>query len=444
MKLPRKLGQTPLVGAMLKFTKDPLRFLEWAQTLNEPVVYDKAMGQYYYIVYDADLIDHVLIKNAKNYKKNHILKFWDDYFGEGLLTADGETWQKDRRMIQPLFTKDKIQAYTRKFDEVGNEFFSSWKVGDKKTIDLEMNELSMNLFMETILGAKLTHEQYVSVSHDFEVCAAYFRFSSDPMGMYVSKLPRHLVPQKLKYKKAIKSLHQLIERIVTAKKKDIETGKTNVDLVTTLLKARYENGNLISEANLRDQVMTFFQAGHETSALTLSYVIHQLSVHPDIQLKLRAELKSIFKDGKYDFESAPLLNGVILESMRLFSPSWMLGRDAVNDDKMGEFDVPAKAMVIVPTWAKHRNPKVYDRHEEFVPERWTPEFEAKLRKGDYLPFGVGSRMCIGATFAMYEMKYAVANLYMKFGTKLLSSSKLEFITSVTARNKYPIEVELTH
>lgn len=443
MKLPRKLGKLPLVGAMLNFSKKPLDFMIWAQTLNEPLVYDKALGQYYFLVFDPALVEHVLIKNSKNYQKNHFLKSWNDYFGEGLLTADGERWQSDRRLIQPLFSKDKINIYNKKFNQVSSDYFASWKLGERKLVDLEMNELSMNNFLETILGVKLTHDEYIKAAKDFDDVSHYFRFAATPIGLHLSRLP---LPVKRKYLGAIKSLHGLIEGIVKDKKKDLEAGKENIDLVTTLLKARDDQNKGMTEINLRDQIMTFFQAGHETTALTLGYVIHFLSLHPEKQAKLRNELNEAFPDKTIDasnFDKAPYLNSVILEAMRLYSPSWMLGRDAVKDDKMGEFDIPAKSMIIIPTWAFHRNPKTFPNPDAFEPERWTKEFESNLHKSAYLPFGLGSRMCIGATFAMFEMKYVIATLYLKFGTKLLSSPNLEVIPSVTARSKYPIEVELT-
>lgn len=431
MILPKKLGTTPVVGAMLKFSKNPLEFMEWAQTLGEPMVYDKALGQYYFMVFEPSLVEQILIKNAKNYKKNYFLKFWSDYFGEGLLTADGEKWQKDRKIIQPIFSRDKIQVYTQKFDVVCKDNTKDWEVGQKITADREMDKISMDLFLSTVLGVKLSEEEYRQAIHDFENCSNFFRFSADAIGMHVSKLP---IPLKFKYKKSIASLHRLIEKIVRNKEAELMAGHENVDLVTTLLRARLDN--------IRDQLMTFLVAGHETTSLSLSYAIHLLSLHPEKQEKLREELR-LARSWENNFEHATYLHSVIVETMRLYPSSWMLGRDAIDDDKIGGFDIPAKSMVIIPTWAFHHNPNWFPNPEEFIPERWTKEFEAQLPKSAYIPFGFGSRMCIGATFAMYEMKFALANIYSKFGTKLLSGSKLELVPSVTARSKHPIEVELT-
>jgi cytochrome P450 len=248
-----------------------------AQTLNEPLVYDKALGDYYYMVFDPALVEHVMIRNAKNYQKNRILKFWNDYFGDGLLTADGERWQKDRKIVQPLFSKDKIQAYAIKFNEVCVDHIKDWKIGDKKTIHREMDEISMNLFLSTILGVKLTHEEHKQAARNFATCSDYFSFSAGAVGLHISKLP---IPLKLRYKKAISSLHSLIDKIVTEKKAALDAGKNNLDLVTTLLRSGVDN------INVRDQIMTFFVAGHETTSLTLSYAIHLLSTNPEKQEKM--------------------------------------------------------------------------------------------------------------------------------------------------------------
>lgn len=443
MKLPRKLGKNPFVGDMLKFSKNPLESMVNAQKLGEPLIYDKALGQYYFLVFDPALVEYVLIKNSKNYVKNHFLKAWNDYFGEGLLTSDGERWQTDRRLIQPLFSKEKINIYNKKFAKLNASYFSNWKVGEKKNIDLDMNELSMINFLETVLGVKLSREEYLASAEAFDHVSHYFRFAATPVGLYLGKFP---LPVRNKYMKAIASLHKQIEGIVAAKKKDLDSGIENIDLVTTLLKARDDENKGMTDINLRDQIMTFFQAGHETTALSLGYVIHFMSLHPEKQAKLREELKAAFPDKNLEaanFDKTPYLHQVLLEAMRLYSPSWMLGRDALNDDKIGGFDVPKKSMIIIPTWAFHRNPKVYENPDSFIPERWTKDFEASLQKSDYIPFGLGSRMCIGASFAMFELKYIIATLYLNFGTKLLSSPELEVIPSVTARSKHPIEVELT-
>lgn len=427
----------PFFGELLSFAKDPLGYLVEVQSRGNRLSYQKAMGQHFFILFEPEDIEHVLVKNSKNYQKNKFLKAWDSFFGQGLLTSDGDTWKRDRKMIQPLFHREKITIYTQFMEAVSRARYSSWKVGECKVINKEMNALTLDIFMRSILGVELDPEKERIVEHAFDHCMAYFHFTANPLGLILGSLPS---PMKKNYEQGIQVLHEIIEEILKEKRPlALSSDSTAKDLITTLIRAKDDAGQGLTDIEIRDQLMTFFQAGHETTSLTLGYTMHLLSTYPEVQKKLREELRNISQ-----LSELPYLKAVVQEAMRMYPSSWMLGREAISEDTIAGQPVPKGSTVVVPIWAYHRDPKYYADPEVFKPERWTPEFQKSLPRTKYIPFGFGSRMCIGSVFALYELQYAIGHLYHRFGTELVSDPIIQVNPSVTARPKKDIVIKLTH
>lgn len=420
----------PLFGELLSFARDPLGFLVELQSRGNRLSHQKALGQNFFVLFEPEDIEHVLVKNAKNYRKNKFLKAWDLFFGQGLITSDGETWKRDRKLIQPLFHRDRIQAYTAFMKAASEARFSRWSVGETKIANREMSSITLDMFLRTILGLESGDTREDKLAKAFDDCAKFFYFTANPLGIFLGSLPTGI---KRNYENGIKTLHEVIDVLIAEKKVSQSS-----DLLSVLMNAKFEDGKVLTDQEMRDHIVSFIFAGHETTAITLAYAVQLISLHPEVQKKLREELTT-----HTNIDEQPYLKAIISEVLRMYPASWMVGRDAIAADSIGGVTVPKGSVVIMPTWAYHRDPKYYEDPMTFRPERWTPEFQKALPRTKFIPFGYGGRMCIGNVFALYELQYTIGSLYQRFGTELVSDAKFEIEPSITARPKKDIVFRLT-
>ncbi|MDO9181414.1 MAG: cytochrome P450 [Bacteriovorax sp.] len=441
-RLPTKISSIPFFGSVFEYAKDPLKYYERLQSLEKPIVYDKLFGKYFYIVFDGNLIDEIFIKNSKNYEKNKFLKSFSDFFGEGLLTSDGARWRQDRKIIQPSFNRNKISLYSERMLVESQSFIKKLDGKSEIKVMQTMTQMTLGIFLNAVLGIELDEEIYQSVLQTTTDCNEYLAKSSNPLGFMISKLP---TSDRRKYLGGIKSFEKIIYKIIDQKKIDINNGIESNDLITSLLRSRDEEGNPLDLVNLRDQVMTFLVAGHETSALTLSFAFHVLASRSDIQTKLYNELILAFPDGKIDLNQlndVTYLNQFINETLRYYPTSWMIGRDALEEAVVGDFIITKGAMVTLPIWAIHRNAKYYNEPLIFNPERWTKDFEAQLPKHAFVPFGYGPRVCIGQAFAMNEFRISIASILLNYKFTIIGPLELEVTTLIMARPKHDFLVSV--
>jgi cytochrome P450 len=241
----------------------------------------------------------------------------------------------------------------------------------------------------------------------------------------------------------VQDLESLLRGIVASKRAlGEERLSKRSDLISVLLLAKDDEGRSLSDRQIRDQLMTFLQAGHETTALTLTYAIYLISKNPEIQEKLAEEV-SPFKHravGADEMDAFPFLKQVTLEALRLYPSSWMVGRDAVEEDSISGWRIPQGSSVIVPVWSMHRDARVFADPEAFRPERWTEEFQKGLHRTRYMPFGYGPRMCIGFGLAQLELQIILGTIYSRKRTSLAAGKPLKVMASVTARPKNDVMI----
>ena len=368
---------------------------------------------------DNEVAEYILQKNQKNYQKSELqTKFISKYLGKGLLTANGDFWLKQRRLIQPAFHKQKMNQLVQNMQQT---IISELKdLPEEKSVALFpiMNNLAFNVVAKSLFHISASEEKMnrlkVIITEVQEFLIKEIRVPYKAFWFKISgQIKKH---QQL----ALES--DAILREIAEER--IKSGIKQNDLLDMLLETRYEDtGQGMSMQQLIDEIKILFIAGHETTANAMTFTLHLLGNHPEIQQKILDELIEIESQTDDIIEQLQKLtytNAVINESMRLYPPAWITDRENIEDDELLGYHIKEKTLIGVSFYELHRNPKYWDNPEDFNPERFLGEQKKKSYKYFY-PFGAGPRMCIGLGFAMYEMSLTLSYIVKKY--KITSSKK---------------------
>lgn len=368
---------------------------------------------------DNEVAEYILQKNQKNYQKSELqTKFISKYLGKGLLTANGDFWLKQRRLIQPAFHKQKMNQLVQNMEQTITSELLNLPQGKSVALFPIMNQLAFNVVAKSLFHISATEEKMnrlkviISDVQDFlikEIRLPYKAFWFKITG------------QIKKHQKLALETDAIIKEIVEER---IQSGTKQNDLLDMLLETRYEDtGEGMSIRQLMDEIKILFIAGHETSANAMTFTLHLLGNHPEIQQKVFEELievQSQTDDVIEQLQKMSYTNAVINESMRLFPPAWITDRENIADDGFLGYRIKEKTLIGVSFYELHRNPKYWNDPEEFNPERFLGEQKKESYKYFY-PFGAGPRMCIGLGFAMYEMGLTLSYIVKKY--KVTSQNK---------------------
>ena len=319
------------------------------------------------------------------------------FLGEGLLTNEGSGWLRQRRLCQPAFHRERMASYGHTMSAFTEEMLATWKDGEVRDIHQEMMQLTMRIVAKVLFG--------VEVKEDTErVAAALNALMRHTSGgrMILPPVVRHVpIPAMIRVKRAVRELDEIVNRIIRERR---ASGQDTGDLLSMLMAARDEDGSGMTDRQLRDEILTFLLAGHETTAVSLSWTWYLLSQHPEVEEKLRQELSHVLGGRTPQLEDLPRLpytDKVVKESMRLYPPAWSLAR-TVKELELAGYRIPVGSNVVMSPWIMHRDPRFFEQPEQFNPDRWTAEATQRLPRFAYFPFGGGPRLCIGASFAMME------------------------------------------
>lgn len=426
----------PIVGPLVEYRRNPFGFMERMARDFGDVVYTPFAGQETYLVSHPDAIEHVLVKNRKNYVKGALSRRLHPLLGEGLLISSGARWTQQRKLMAPAFHHRRIATYAQAMSRISTQHAHKMQAGTR-SVDQDMMALTLDIAVETLFGT--TGEDTArSVSGALAALGDYFaEVFSEPF-----PTPLWVPTQKnRRFNQARAMLNKKIEEIIDERQR--EPGGD--DLLSMLLEATDEQGRGMSKSQLFDEVITLFLAGHETTALTLTYALHLLGQHPQVRTKLETEAREVLGDRQAQLEdlaALPYTLQVVKEAMRLYPPAPVMGRSALEEDKISGYSIPKGGLVAMSQWVVHRDPRWYDAPQQFLPERWTPEFEASLPRFAYFPFGGGPRICIGQAFAMMEAQIALATLAQHFRFEATGHQPLELQLAVTARPKNPVLMEV--
>ena len=419
----------PFVGNLPQFAGDMLPFVERCKREYGDVVRLQLAGWTAYLVNHPDLVAELLVHRHAGYHKHHSF-FWsnvDAIFGRGLLTNEGDDWLRQRRLMQPVFHPDRIAEYARIMVERTERTLEGWRPGEVRDVRKEMMALTFQIVAETLFGAE--------VRGDVAEIGAAFNVGIEEVAVRFRRPIRFPdwvpVPSNLRYNRSVRRMDELIVRIIRERR---EQGfQDRDDLLSRMLRARDESGAM-DEGQLRDEVMTMLLAGHETTALALTWTWWLLSKHPEIDRRLHEEVEGVL-DGRApepaDVPRLPFVERVFRESLRLYPPAYGFGREATMDSELGGWPVPKGTTLLIFSWLLHRDPRWWDDPERFDPDRWTPELEARIPRLAYMPFGGGPRVCIGQRFAIAEGVLIVSAIARRYRLEWLADP-VPF-TSITLR-----------
>src|SRR6185295_16164567 len=316
----------------------------------------------------------------------------------------GEVWKRQRRLTSPAFHRHRIANYAETMVNFTTRLTSSWTEGETRDMHRDMMRLTLEIVVRCLFNADVSND-VDNVGETLKQLVKPFAAQATLKWILNNRLP---TPQHLGFHRLAKKIDKVVYRIIAERRSQEDDAG---DLLSMMLKARDEDGSQMSDQQLRDEVMTLFLAGHETTALVLAWSWYLLGSNPDVEKKFHAELDEVIGDREPTFDDLPRLKfteQIAKETMRLYPPAYGLGREAIADCEIGGYRVPAGTQVFMFQWVTQRDARFFDEPLAFKPERWTQAFEAQLPKYAYFPFGGGPRACVGASFAMMEMILVLA------------------------------------
>jgi cytochrome P450 len=369
-------------------------------------------NKYIILSRDNEIAQYILQKNQKNYYKSHLqTTYISKYLGNGLLTINGDFWLKQRRLIQPAFHKQKMNQLVEKIETTIQAELMD--LPENKTVDLFpiMNQLAFNVVAKALFHLSITDDKLERIKTIIEQVQ---NFLIKEIRLPYKSWWFKISGQVKKHLQLAQETNAILNDIVQQRKKSKEQHN---DLLEMLLETRYEdNGEPMSNQQLIDEIKILFIAGHETTANALTFTLHLLGLHPQIQQKIVDEISDVesqTSDVVEQLQKMIYTNAVINESMRLFPPAWITDRQNVEDDSLAEYNIKKGTLIGISFYELHRNPKYWENPEQFNPERFLGE-QKKQSMQYFYPFGAGPRMCIGMGFAMYEMSLTLKYIIKKF------------------------------
>lgn len=426
------------MGVMREFNRDSLGFIERAQRDYGDIVWMRFLYVPALFLYHPNEIEYVLSANPRNFRKAMSLRsnFFQRLVGNGLLTSEGEEWKRQRRLSSPAFHRHRISAYADTMVGYTNRLTANWQPGEARDMHREMMRLTLEIVVRCLFSADVSND-VDHVGDTLKELVKPFAAQATLKWILDNRLP---TPTHLRFNKFVKRIDDVVYRIIAERR---ASGKDEGDLLSMLLAARDDDGSQMTDQQLRDEVMTLFLAGHETTALTLTWTWYLLGKHPGVEKKFHDELDEVLGGRPATMADLPRLKfteQIAKECMRLYPPAYGLGREAIADCEIGGYQVPAGTQVFMFQWVTQRDARFFDRPGDFVPERWSSDFEESLPKYAYFPFGGGPRACIGASFAMMEMMLVLGTIGQKFRLTLVPDRPVEIYPAMSLRPKDAVMV----
>jgi cytochrome P450 len=396
------------------------------------------LGHHSYLLNDPELVKFVLVDHPEYFQKTPNFKaVTRSTIGEGLLTSEGELHKRQRRLVQPAFHHQRINSYGVLMVDETLAMLSHWQNGQNLDVHEEIMRLTMNIVARALFSA--------DVSADAGRLGEAISTALKETGQRVTRLfliPEWVpTPANLERRKIVKLLLTTIGEIIEARRR---SGEDRGDLLSMLLLAQDEDGSRMSDKQVRDEALTLFIAGHETTANALSWTFYLLAQHPQVEARLHTELDDVLMGRVPQTEDAahlPYTRMIIKESMRLYPPAWIVPRAAVRSFELAGKTIKAGSIIFASPYTMHRHPRYFASTEAFVPERWTDEFEKQLPKYAYFPFGGGPRVCIGNGFALLEAQLVLAAIAQRWQLRLLPHQSIVPEAGITLRPRDGIHMQ---
>ena len=429
----------PLLGLALEVRRDPLGTMRRVARDYGDVVRLPVAMQDRILLNHPDLIEQVLvIQHGKFHKSELTKRITEGLLGQGLLISEGEFWRRQRRLAQPAFHRGRIQEYAATMVETAQEHMRGWKEGQERDLASEMMALTLDVAVRTLFGTTLPAEAQ-QVGHAMTFLMRYqLNRQRSPL-----RIPESWpTPRNRRAHRERAYLDSLVYRIIAERQAHPHPQK---NLLSLLMDAMDDDGSHMTPKQLRDETMTLFLAGHETTAQMLAWTWYMLSENPAAEARLHEEMTAVLggrPPEASDFARLPYLHAVMSEVLRMYPPAYILARTSIEPCQIAGYDFPAGSTMLMSQWVMHRDPRYYDQPDNFRPERWLEGLAAQLPPGAYFPFGDGPRRCIGQGFALLEAALVIGTIAQRFRFRLVPGHPVVPEPLVTLRPRFGIRMTL--
>lgn len=433
----------PISGNLLAFRRDTLRYIqETAREYGEVVHFRFGPKRHVYLLTNPDQIKEVLVTKQAHFRKAKGLQVARAVVGDGILTSEGEKHMRQRRLMQPAFHRDRIKEYGQVMVRQGVDLMEEWKDGEIRDIHHDMMKVTLAIITETMFG-KTVKEEADKIGQAIDVGLKYVSSKASSFIDIPLSVPTRSNREFLASNEVLdKTIYDLIEE----GRKNAGSGRT--DLLNMLLMARDEDdGKGMTDEQVRDEVMTIFVAGHETTANTMSWIFYLLATHPEVEQKLHEELEAVLGGRLPTAEDVPALvyaNHIVQETLRLYPAAWTINREVAEQVEIGGHVYEPGDTLMISQYVMHRDPRYYDEPDRFMPERFAGDLLKRIPAFAYFPFGGGPRICIGNNFALMEAALLLATIAQRYRLQLKEPRQVvepEPLVTLRPKNGLPMRLE---
>ena len=431
----------PIVGVAFDVRGDPLGVMRrYAREYGDIVLF-RVMMQDRILLNHPDFIEQVLVVQQSKFHKSELTRrITGRMLGQGLLISEGDFWRRQRRLAQPAFHRARVNEYASTMAEIALDHISRWHDGEQRNVSQDMMGLTLDIAVRTLFGTTLPGEaEQVGRAMTF-----LMRYSLSRQRFPVRIPETWPTPNNRRANQELAFMDSLVYRMISEREAANGAAHHN-DLLALLMGAMDEDGSHMTKQQLRDEAMTLFIAGHETTSQMLSWTWYALSQNPAMEARLHEELNGVLGGRPpqvADLPRLPYLQAVMNESLRLYPPAYILAREAIEPCRIGGYDIPLRSTIVLAPWVTHRDPRFYDEPDAYRPERWLDGLMQRLPAGAYFPFGDGPRRCIGQGFGLMEAAIVIGALAQKFRLRLVPGHEVVPEPLVTLRPRQGIRMTL--
>jgi len=431
----------PLFGSSRTYSNNPFRFISALEDAYGDVAYFDMGPMETVMLCGPTAIERVLVSESDRFRKPDFQgDALGDLLGDGLLLSEGETWEQQRQLANPAFSMARLSGMAGRITDHTEDRLDDWEDGDIVNIERAMTRTTLDVILDLMMGVELSEERVETIEQQLVPLGQ--RFEPDPLRFAMPEwMP---MPDDAEFNSAVETLDSVLDDVITVREQTAGSGDDGpMDFLSVLIRAR--DDGVESPEQLRDEMMTMLLAGHDTTALTLTYTWFLLSEHPEVEQRVHEELAEVVGDERPSMEHVrelDYLEWVIQEAMRLYPPVYTMFREPTEDVELSGYPIEAKTTLMIPQWGVHRSERFYEDPETFDPERWKPERAKERPRFAYFPFGGGPRHCIGKHLAMLEAQLIIATTAQNYRLEFLGETPLELMPSLTAHPRQEMSMRV--